>query len=43
MGNVVNFIVYVFMGFLVGMMFKRIGYKKIVFIVVVVGFIGVGI
>lgn len=40
MGNMMNFFVYLFMGIFLGNMFVKIGYKKIVFIVMVVGFIG---
>ncbi len=43
MGNAANFIAYAFMGIPAGMLLKRIGYKKLALLAIVIGFVGVGI
>ncbi|MEG1642844.1 MAG: MFS transporter [Bacteroidales bacterium] len=43
LGNFANFIAYAFMGIPAGILLKRIGYKKLALLAIVVGFVGVGI
>lgn len=43
MGNMMNFLAYLFMGIPAGMMLERIGYKKTSILAMVVGFIGLAV
>ncbi|CDN32649.1 Predicted glucose transporter in maltodextrin utilization gene cluster [Mucinivorans hirudinis] len=43
LGNFANFIAYAFMGIPSGMLLKKVGYKKLALLAIVVGFAGVGV
>ena len=43
MGNMMNFLAYLFMGIPAGMMLERIGYKKTSILAMAVGFIGLAV
>ena len=43
MGNMMNFLAYLFMGIPAGIMLTKIGYKKTAILAMAIGFIGLGV